>query len=113
VLSKLRMQSQRQRRDSSEGEPLPGRSTYFLLGCGVGAFIWTAFLAIRRPHDWVLAILSLIEMSVCCAVLACYFAERRGKVKSIEELHRPLTLFPRLPGPPSSRDLMKTIPFGA
>lgn len=74
------------------------RSTYFLLGCAVGALMWSALLTIRRPHDWVLAILSLIEMSVGCAVLACYIAERKGKVKPTDR--RPLTLFPRPSDPP-------------
>ena len=29
-----------------------------------------------------------------CGVLTVYFAERRTKVKTVEELNRPLTLFP-------------------
>ncbi len=30
-----------------------------------------------------------------CANLFVYFGERRGKLKSFDEINRPLTLFPR------------------
>jgi len=34
-------------------------------------------------------------MGITCSSLLLWYAERNGKVKTIEELHRPLTLFPR------------------
>lgn len=40
-------------------------------------------------------IVSLFVLGNSFGVLFTYWAERRGKVKSIEELNRPLTLFPR------------------
>jgi len=40
-------------------------------------------------------ILSLFVLGNSLGALFVYRAERKGKVKSIEELNRPLTLFPR------------------
>jgi hypothetical protein len=79
----------------------------------MGLPILLVLFAIRPPHHWGMAIVPSIAICSSIGLIVLQKAERRGKVKSIEELHRPLTLFPRLPGPPSSRDLMKTIPFGA
>jgi hypothetical protein len=36
-----------------------------------------------------------MDLGTAFAILFTYIAERKGKVKSIEELRRPLTLFPR------------------
>jgi hypothetical protein len=75
------------------------RSAYSLLGFALGALVeLLAVLVIRRPHHWESAMIGAVDLGFAGAVLITYIAERKGKVKSIEELHRPLTLFP-----PSSR----------
>jgi hypothetical protein len=72
------------------------RIAYGLLGLAIGALIFGPLSAIWRPHDRWLQTLSSIAWT-SCGPLAVYIAERTGKVKSIEELRRPLTLFPREP----------------
>jgi hypothetical protein len=73
------------------------RWIYGLPGVAIGLLIVSAIFAIRRPHHGQFEILPVVNTCLGCANLATYIAERKGKVKSIEELHRPLTLFPRTP----------------
>lgn len=65
-----------------------------LFGWAIGLPMLLALFAIRRPHHWGMVVIPAI---VCCngiGLIAVRIAERKGKVNSIEELHRPLTLFP-------------------
>jgi energy-coupling factor transporter transmembrane protein EcfT len=71
------------------------RIAYGLLGFAFGALIVTALFAIRSPHHWGFAITPAIALCISCGTVVTWMAERNGKVKSIEELHRPLKLFPR------------------
>jgi hypothetical protein len=73
------------------------RLAYGLPGIAIGLLIASAIFAIRRPHHWQLEILPVVTLCLSCGLLTISIAERKGKVKSIEELHRPLTLFPRDP----------------
>jgi hypothetical protein len=73
------------------------RWKYGLPGVAIGLLILSVLFAIRRPHHWQYEILPAVTICLSCGNLATYIAERKGKVKSIEELHRPLTLFPRSP----------------
>ncbi len=70
---------------------------YFLLGSAIGLLIVTAIFVIHRPHHWDFAMIGAVTVCVNCGSLAVHIARRRGWVESIEELHRPLTLFPRDP----------------
>ncbi len=70
---------------------------YFLLGAAIGLLIASAFFAIRPPHHRDFAMIWTLTFCMNCGTLTGYIAERKGKVKSFEELHRPLTLFPRDP----------------
>jgi hypothetical protein len=78
------------------------RLMYGLPGNAIGLLIASAMFAIRRPLNWQFEILPVIAICLSFGNLAIYIAERKGKVKSIKELHRPLTLFPRTSDPPSS-----------
>jgi hypothetical protein len=78
------------------------RCAYGLLGFVLGAVIVSILFAIRRPHSRSAATSTAIAFCVSCAAFATGVAERKGKVKSIAELHRPLTLFPRSTPPHSS-----------
>jgi hypothetical protein len=71
------------------------RIAYALLGVAIGLLINLAIDAVRRPHDW--ATPATVGLCLSCAAFVVGIAERKGKVKTIEELHRPLTLFPRDP----------------
>jgi hypothetical protein len=71
------------------------RIAYALLGVAIGLLINLAIDAVRRPHDWFPS--GMIGLCLGCAALVVWIAERKGKVKTIDELHRPLTLFPRDP----------------
>jgi hypothetical protein len=73
------------------------RIAYGLLGVAIGVVICSALHLIRRPHDREAALRADFGPCIVRGTLAVYIAERRGKVKTIEELHRPLTLFPRDP----------------
>jgi hypothetical protein len=75
------------------------RIAYALLGVAIGLLINLAFDAIRRPHDW--ATPGTVGLCLSCAAIVLGIAERKGKVKSIDEINRPLTLFPRTPDPRS------------
>jgi hypothetical protein len=70
-----------------------------LLGCALGALIGLAIFSIRRPHNLGFAMSPAIALCMSCGTIVIWIAERKGKVKSMEELHRPLTLFPRSNGP--------------
>lgn len=78
------------------------RAGYGLLGFALGAEIVLLIFGIRRPHNWGFAMSAAIPFCVSCATLITWLAERKGKVKSITELRRPLTLFPRSTPPRSS-----------
>jgi hypothetical protein len=43
-------------------------------------------------------------IAVSCGAIAVGLAERKGKVKSIEEINRPMTLFPPAPASPTDRE---------
>ena len=70
------------------------RRVYALLGFAIGFLIISALFAIRQPHHWGYAVSPAIAFCIACGALAVYVAERQGKVKSIREIDRPLTLFP-------------------
>ena len=67
------------------------RLAYGLLGCCIGAAMALVLEVVFGKHSAIPS--SGIVMG--CGVLAISIAERRGKVKSSEELNRPVTLFPR------------------
>jgi hypothetical protein len=73
------------------------RLAYFLPGFAIGLLILSVIWAIRKPHHWGAAFSLAIPLSISCGTWTTYIAERKGKVKSVEELRRPLTLFPRDP----------------
>jgi len=75
------------------------RLQYYLLGSAMGLPILLVLFAIRPPHHWRMAIVPAIGVCNSIGLIVLQKAERRGKVKSIEELHRPLTLFPRMSDP--------------
>jgi hypothetical protein len=67
------------------------RLAYMLLGFGIGLLVALALgglLGERLGSGGA-------GIAVACGALAVAIAERRGKVKSIEEINRPMTLFPR------------------
>jgi hypothetical protein len=70
---------------------------YFLLGAAIGLMIVSVFFAIHKPHQWDFAIISAVTFCMNCGSLTVYIARRKGRVESIEDMHRPLTLFPRDP----------------
>ncbi len=70
------------------------RCAYGLLGFAFGALILGALYAFRRPH-WGFFMSPALAFCISCGAIVTSIAERKDKVKSIEELHRPLTLFPR------------------
>lgn len=78
------------------------RAAYGLLGFALGAVIVAILFSIRRPHHWNTAASTAIAFCVSCAAFVTWVAERKGKVKSIAELQRPLTLFPRSTPDPSA-----------
>jgi len=67
------------------------RLAYLLAGYCVGSLIMLVLWGFTRKFQ----ILSLFVLGNSLGALFVYRAERKGKVKSIEELNRPLTLFPR------------------
>jgi hypothetical protein len=54
-----------------------------------------AVLALRRPHHWEFVVSGALGLGTCLGILVTSIAERSGKVKAVEELNTPLTLFPR------------------
>jgi hypothetical protein len=69
------------------------RLAYTLLGIGIGLTIaWGIQSAIGKRIE--IGGISTV-IGVACGALAVSIAERKGKVKSIEELKRPATLFPK------------------
>jgi hypothetical protein len=73
------------------------RIAYGLLGVAIGVVFCSALALIRRPHNWESAVRADFGLCISCGGITVWIAERKGKLKSIEELHRPLTLFPRDP----------------
>jgi len=67
------------------------RLTYGLMGVGVGLLPYLAWWALTGKFKGI----SALCLAPACGNLFVYWAERKGKLKSIEELNRPLTLFPR------------------
>lgn len=70
------------------------RTAYFGLGCTIGALFAAVCILLRRPHDWVIAVVFIFNMCVCSGVIVSSIAERKGQVKRSQDPHRPLTLFP-------------------
>lgn len=56
-------------------------------------------LPMKGSHDLTGAMMDVgsLTMAVSSAGIALSVAERRGKVMSMKEINRPLTLFPRVP----------------
>jgi hypothetical protein len=71
------------------------RIAYGLLGVAIGLLITLAIDAVRTPHAW--APPGTVGICLGCAAIVVGIAQRKGKVKSIEEILRPPTLFPRDP----------------
>jgi len=67
------------------------RLAFGLVGYGVGSLI----LLVLWTFTGKFQILPLFVLGNSFSALFVYWAERKGKLKSIEELNRPLTLFPR------------------
>jgi hypothetical protein len=67
------------------------RIAYGLVGYSIGSLILLVFWAFTGKFK----ILSLLTLGNSFGAFFVYWAERKGKVKSIEEINRPLTLFPR------------------
>ena len=66
------------------------RLAYTLLG-SIGVVIaWGIRSAVGKRFE-----LGGIVIAIACGALAASIAEPKGKVKSIEELKRPATLFPK------------------
>jgi hypothetical protein len=67
------------------------RYAYGLLGMALGGLVGSIPWALTgKPSPFV-------ALGVAGASLAIFLAERKGKLKSIEEINRPITLFPRNP----------------
>jgi len=82
------------------------RLRYFARGAAIGLTIYLALvLVIRRRLDSNIFVLGLsaLGFSISVGNLFVYFAERQGKVKSLEDLNRPLTLFSTDSEKPDSR----------
>jgi hypothetical protein len=62
-----------------------------MLGFALGAMVDVATTYAIR-HGWSVA--GVLGLGTAAGVIVLSIAERNRKVKSIEELHRPLTLFP-------------------
>lgn len=67
------------------------RVAYLFAGYCVGSLILLVLWTFTQRFQ----ILSLFLLGNSLGALFVYWAERKGNVKSIEELNRPLTLFPR------------------
>ncbi len=67
------------------------RFAYFLLSFGAGMIPGLAAWALTGRFSAPLA----LGLGTACSSLGLLFCERTGRVKSIEEINRPLTLFPR------------------
>jgi hypothetical protein len=67
------------------------RFAYCLLSFGVGTIPSLATWAFAGKFSAALA----LGLGTSCSSLFLLFCERTGRVKSIEEINRPLTLFPR------------------
>jgi hypothetical protein len=63
----------------------------YMLGFALGSMIDLA-LTYSLRHGWSVA--GMLGLGTAGGVIVGSIAERKGKVKSIKELHRPLTLFP-------------------
>ncbi len=72
------------------------RTLYYFCGFALGALIELSVkLAIHRPHTWESAGFGAMGLGTSFGVLFLYIAERKRKIPSVEDLHRPLRLFPR------------------
>lgn len=67
------------------------RLLYLLLGYAVGLSPFLVWWAFTGKFGWVPA----LWLGISCSNLFLYIGQRTGKLKPIEELNRPLTLFPR------------------
>jgi hypothetical protein len=66
------------------------RLAYCLLGFSIGLVASVALEAVFGKRVGI----SSIAIAIAFSSIAVGVAERRGKVKSIEEINRPITLFP-------------------
>lgn len=70
------------------------RLANMLVGFAIGlVFFLTLEIALHKPF----ALEPALVGAFSCGTLSVWIAERKGKVKSIEEINRPLTLFPPVP----------------
>jgi len=69
------------------------RSYVFALGAGIGLLILFIIGMIKGRQDWSFSGRRPIFLPLTCGAIALAVAERKRKVKSKEELDRPLTLF--------------------
>jgi hypothetical protein len=67
------------------------RIAFGLVGYGVGWLPFVVLWAFTGKFRYA----SALWLGVACSNFFLYIAERKGKLKSIGELDRPLTLFPR------------------
>jgi hypothetical protein len=67
------------------------RLLYLVLGYGVGWLPFLVWWAFTGKFQYGAALC----LGIACSNLFLYAGERSGKLKSIGELNRPLTLFPR------------------
>jgi hypothetical protein len=68
------------------------RLAYTLLGFSIGLLVAFLLGAAVNKHFGIGA--GAIGLAVACGAISVGIAERKGRVKSIEELNRPLTLVP-------------------
>ena len=87
------------------------RSTYWMVGAGIGLSIRLVILLLKGTHDWTGSMINIgsLSMAIASGVLAVSIAESRGRVMSREELNQPLTLFPGFP--PRELPIKRTVPI--
>ena len=70
------------------------RRLYFLVGSCVGMLFTALVSAVFKPHGWLESFRDSWSVWISGGIFAMYIAEHKGKVKSREELDRPISLFP-------------------
>jgi hypothetical protein len=66
------------------------RLAYTLLGFGIGLLVALLLEGVLGKRFG----MGAIGLALACGSIAVGIAERKGKVKSMEEINRPVTLFP-------------------